>query len=59
MLAGLDGHGAATRLLEEGGARPSPDAFRREPLQATLLRLCFAKHDATLAAGIDRLRALR
>jgi methionine transaminase len=60
LLAGLDDSAAATRLLEQGGVASIPLApFYLEPVKHTLLRLCFAKQDATIAAGIDRLRALR
>jgi methionine transaminase len=60
LLAGLDDGAAATRLLEQGGVAAIPLApFYREPVKHTLLRLCFAKQDATLAAAIDRLRAVR
>jgi methionine aminotransferase len=33
--------------------------FYREPVKHRLLRLCFAKQDATLARASERLRALR
>jgi methionine transaminase len=60
LLAGLDDGPAATRLLEQGGVAAIPLApFYREPVKHTLLRLCFAKQDATLARAIDRLRAVR
>jgi methionine aminotransferase len=60
MLAGLDDQAAATRLLEQGGVAAIPLApFYREPVKHTLIRLCFAKQDATLVAAIDRLRAVR
>jgi methionine transaminase len=60
LLAGLDDGAAATRLLEQGGVAAIPLApFYREPVKHTLLRLCFAKQDATLAAATDRLRAVR
>ena len=60
LLAGLDDTAAATRLLEQGGVASIPLApFYREPVKHSLLRLCFAKQDATLAAAIDRLRAVR
>jgi methionine aminotransferase len=59
-LQGLDDMAAAQRLLEEGGVAAIPLApFYREPPRHTLLRLCFAKQDATLEKGIGRLRALR
>jgi methionine aminotransferase len=60
LLADLDDAAAATRLLEQGGVASIPLApFYREPVKHSLLRLCFAKQDATLVAAIDRLRALR
>lgn len=60
LLAGLDDAAAATRLLEQGGVASIPLApFYREPVKHSLLRLCFAKQDATLARGIDRLRQLQ
>lgn len=60
MLADLDDAAAATRLLEQGGVASIPLApFYREPVKHTLLRLCFAKQDATLARGLERLRAVR
>jgi methionine aminotransferase len=60
LLAGLDDAAAATRLLEQGGVASIPLApFYREPVKHSLLRLCFAKQDATLAEGIGRLRAVQ
>ena len=60
VLAGLDDMSAATRLLEQGGVAAIPLApFYREPVKHTLLRLCFAKQDATLTRGIERLRELQ
>jgi methionine aminotransferase len=60
LLAGLDDATAATRLLEQGGVASIPLApFYREPVKHSLLRLCFAKQDATLALGVDRLRAVQ
>ena len=60
MLADLDDMTAAGRLLEQGGVASIPlTPFYREPVKHTLLRLCFAKQDATLAQGIERLRAAR
>jgi methionine aminotransferase len=51
---------AATRLLEQGGVAAIPLApFYREPVKHSLLRLCFAKQDATLARAIERLRKLQ
>jgi methionine aminotransferase len=60
LLAGLDDMAAARRLLEEGGVAAIPLApFYREPVKHSLLRLCFAKRDETLAAAAQRLAALR
>ncbi|MDQ2641828.1 MAG: methionine aminotransferase [Pseudomonadota bacterium] len=60
LLAGLDDMAAAERLLVQGGVAAIPLApFYREPVKHSLLRLCFAKQDSTLARGIERLRALR
>jgi methionine aminotransferase len=60
LLAGLDDMAAANRLLEQGGVAAIPlTPFYREPVRHTLLRLCFAKQDATLAQGAERLRALQ
>ncbi|MET0281949.1 MAG: methionine aminotransferase [Steroidobacteraceae bacterium] len=60
LLQGLDDTAAASRLLEQGGVASIPLApFYREPVKHSLLRLCFAKQDATLAAAIERLRRLR
>jgi methionine aminotransferase len=60
LLAGLDDASAATRLLEQGGVAAIPlSPFYREPVKHTLLRLCFAKQDATLARAAGRLQALR
>jgi len=60
LLAGLDDQAAAKRLLEEGGVATIPLApFYRDPVKHSLLRLCFAKQDATLEKAIARLRACR
>jgi methionine aminotransferase len=60
LLAGLDDMAAASRLLEEGGVAAIPLApFYRQPVRHSLLRLCFAKHDATLATAVECLRKLR
>ncbi len=60
LLAGLDDMAAAERLLVQGGVAAIPLApFYRQPVKHSLLRLCFAKQDSTLARGIERLRALR
>ncbi len=59
-LAGLDDMAAANVLLEQGGVAAIPlSPFYREPVRHSLLRLCFAKRDETLAEGVDRLRKLR
>jgi methionine aminotransferase len=59
LLHGLDDTAAASLLLEQGGVASIPLApFYREPVRHSLLRLCFAKQDATLAAAIERLRRL-
>jgi methionine aminotransferase len=60
LLRDLDDMAATGRLLEEGGVASIPlTPFYRQPVRHTLLRLCFAKQDATLAQGIERLRAVR
>jgi methionine aminotransferase len=60
LLAGRDDMTAATLLLEQGGVAAIPLApFYRKPLAHSLLRLCFAKRDETLSAGIERLRKLQ
>lgn len=60
LLAGLNDMAAAERLLLQGGVAAIPLApFYRQPVKHSLLRLCFAKQDSTLARGIERLRALR
>lgn len=60
LLAGLGDAEAATRLLEQGGVATIPLApFYREPVKHTLLRLCFAKQDATLERATGRLQAVR
>jgi methionine aminotransferase len=60
LLAGLGDGAAVDRLLEQGGVAAIPlAAFYREPVKTGLLRLCFAKQDATLEAAIQRLRQLR
>lgn len=56
-LADLDDAAAASRLLEEGGVASIPLApFYQVPPRHSLLRLCFAKDDATLARAVERLR---
>ena len=60
QLAGLDDMAAASRLLEQGGVAAIPlTPFYREPVKHSLLRLCFAKQNATLAAAIACLRRLQ
>jgi len=60
MLSGLDDMAAANRLLEQGGVAAIPLApFYKEPVRHSLLRLCFAKQDATLESAIARLRRLQ
>jgi methionine aminotransferase len=60
LLAGLDDMAAAERLLVQGGVAAIPlTPFYRVPVKHTLLRLCFAKQDDTLAQGVERLRALQ
>lgn len=59
-LAGLDDMAAANVLLEQGGVAAIPlSPFYREPARHSLLRLCFAKRDETLADATDRLHKLR
>lgn len=58
-LAGLDDMSAARYLLEQQGVAAIPlTPFYREPVKHSLLRLCFAKQDATLAEAVERLRKL-
>lgn len=60
LLGGLGDGEAADRLLEQVGVAAIPlPPFYREPVKTGLLRLCFAKQDATLQAAIDRLRQLQ
>jgi len=60
MLGALDDMEAARVLLENVGVAAIPlTPFYREPVPHRLLRLCFAKQDATLARAGERLRALR
>ncbi len=59
-LAGLDDLAAANKLLEEGGVASIPlSPFYHEPPRHSLLRLCFAKQDATLQRAVERLLAYR
>lgn len=59
-LRGLTDLEAVDRLLTGVGVAAIPlSPFYRDPPQHTLLRLCVAKQDSTLQAGIERLRALR
>ena len=47
----------ADALIDEAGVATIPlSVFYREPPRMTLLRLCFAKRDETLAEGALRLR---
>ena len=58
-LGALDDVDAARQLLEQGGVAAIPlTPFYREPVKHRLLRLCFAKQDATLQKAIGRLQAL-
>jgi methionine transaminase len=51
---------AARVLLEEVGVAAIPlTPFYRQPVKHRLLRLCFAKQDATLGRALERLRTLR
>jgi methionine aminotransferase len=60
VLGGLDDVEAAGLLLENVGVASIPlTPFYREPVRHRLLRLCFAKQDATLDQAAERLRALR
>jgi methionine transaminase len=60
LLGSLDDSEAARVLLENVGVASIPLApFYREPVRHRLLRLCFAKQDATLARASERLCALR
>ncbi|MET0290894.1 MAG: methionine aminotransferase [Steroidobacteraceae bacterium] len=57
-LSGLNDTDAAMRLVEQGGVATIPlSPFYREPPGAPLLRLCFAKQDATLDEAGRRLHA--
>jgi methionine aminotransferase len=48
----------AELLLTQAGVATIPlSVFYREPPRMTLLRVCFAKREATLAEGAERLRA--
>jgi methionine aminotransferase len=59
-FADLDTRGdveLASALIDEAGVATIPlSVFYREPPRMTLLRLCFAKRDETLAEGALRLR---
>jgi methionine aminotransferase len=60
VLGALDDTEAARVLLEQVGVAAIPLApFYREPVKHRLLRLCFAKQDATLNKALERLRTLR
>jgi methionine aminotransferase len=58
--SGLDARGdveLAAALIDEAGVATIPlSVFYREPPPMKLLRLCFAKSEATLAEGASRLR---
>jgi methionine aminotransferase len=59
-LRGLADLQAVERLLTDVGVAAIPlSPFYRAPPQHTLLRLCVAKQDSTLQAGIERLRTLQ
>jgi methionine aminotransferase len=60
LLGPLDDLAAARVLLEQVGVAAIPlTPFYREPVKHRLLRLCFAKQDATLRSALQRLQALR
>jgi methionine aminotransferase len=60
MLGALEDNEAARMLLEKVGVASIPLApFYREPVKHRLLRLCFAKQDATLTSACERLCALQ
>jgi methionine aminotransferase len=60
LLGALDDSEAARLLLEQAGVAAIPLApFYREPVKHRLLRLCFAKQDATLHKALERLQTLR
>lgn len=60
MLGALDDGEAARVLLENVGVASIPlSPFYREPVRHRLLRLCFAKQDATLERASERLLTLR
>ena len=58
-LAGLSDVDASMKLLEEGGVASIPLSpfYREPPPKASLIRLCFAKQEATIAEAGRRLRA--
>ena len=57
-LTGLRDDAAALQLVQDGGVATIPlSPFYREPRGEPLLRLCFAKQEATLAEAGRRLRA--
>jgi methionine aminotransferase len=57
QLADIDDLAMAERLLTEAGVAAIPlSVFYRQPPRLRLLRLCFAKRDATLLEGATRLR---
>ena len=52
--------GFALRAVKEAGVAAIPfSAFYTTPPESSLIRLCFAKHDATLDAGAERLAKAR
>ncbi|MFO1504530.1 MAG: methionine aminotransferase [Steroidobacteraceae bacterium] len=60
LLGALDDGEAARVLLEKVGVASIPlTPFYREPVRHRLLRLCFAKQDATLTRAAERLCTLR
>jgi methionine aminotransferase len=60
MLGSMADNEAARMLLENVGVAAIPlTPFYREPVKHRLLRLCFAKQDATLARASERLCTLR
>jgi methionine aminotransferase len=60
LLGTLEDNEAASVLLEKVGVASIPlTPFYREPVKHRLLRLCFAKQDATLTRACERLQALQ
>jgi methionine aminotransferase len=59
-LQGLSDLDAAGRVLEDAGVATIPlTPFYSQPVKHSLLRLCFAKQEATLDRAIARLRAVQ